>query len=123
MKICGYEAGFELPSILAVNSFACVESGPVEFLRNCAQHYNRIGACCMVSVWADAAREILAGYVTFSPCLLTVKQQSSLIRNVSGLYDIPSHMPCWLIGQLARNQQTSIPGLGRSLLISLFLKL
>ena len=87
-----------------------------EFLCHLAARYKSIGACCLVSAWTDKGHDALAGYVTFSPCLLTVKQQSALVVKQGGAYDIPCHMPCWLIGQLSRDARCSAPGLGRALL-------
>lgn len=116
MILCGHPTDFVLPSEEIRKRFDCRESHQRDFLVDFAETYREIGACCFVSAWTDTRRTDLAGYVTFSPCLLTVKQQNALINKNGFIYDIPSHMPCWLIGQLCRHKSKSCAGLGRALL-------
>lgn len=108
---------FSVPPAETIARYVSRDPQQVDFLRFYARHYNDIGACCFVSAWADVQKTVLAGFVTFSPCLLTVKQQGALVVRHGGIYDIPSHMPCWLIGQLSRDSRVSPSGLGRDLLL------
>lgn len=116
MRLYGCPVDFAVPSADVCSRYMCRDLQQNDFLQHEAAHYRSIGACCFVSAWADACHDALAGYVTFSPCLLTVKQQSALIVKQGATYDIHSHMPCWLIGQLSRDVRCSSPGLGRALL-------
>lgn len=116
MRLCGFPVDFEVPSADICSRYSCRDSQQCDFLRHHAARYKSIGACCHVSAWADEGHGALAGYVTFSPCLLTVKQKSALVAKQGAVYDIPCHMPCWLIGQLSRDISCSSPGLGRALL-------
>lgn len=117
MQVGDTPVDFSVPSADIVARYLSRDSQQIDFLRFYARHYNDIGACCFVSAWVDAQKTALAGFVTFSPCLLTVKQQAALDVKHKGIYNIPSHMPCWLIGQLSRDYHVSVPGLGRDLLL------
>lgn len=116
MRLFGFPVDFSVPSADICSRYMCRDAQQRDFLLHEAAHYRAIGACCFVSAWVDTCHDALAGYVTFSPCLLTVKQQSALIAKHGATYDIHSHMPCWLIGQLSRDASCSSPGLGRALL-------
>lgn len=120
MRLYGFPVDFAVPSADICSRYMCRDSQQNDFLLHEAARYKSIGACCFVSAWTDAQHNALAGYVTFSPCLLTVKQQSALVVRRGAAYDIPSHMPCWLIGQLSRDVRCSSPGLGRALLFYAF---
>lgn len=117
MQVGDNPVDFGVPPATVLARFECRDARQVDFLRDYARLYNDIGACCFVSAWTDAGKNALAGFVTFSPCLLTVKQQAALVVRQGIAYDIPSHIPCWLIGQLSRDVRCSSPGLGRDLLL------
>ena len=116
MRIFGFSTDFSVPPVAVRERYVCRDVQQTDFLCCDASRYNDIGACCFVSAWVDELRTELAGFVTFSPCLLTVKQQTALVSKKGEVFNIPAHMPCWLIGQLSRHAEKSEPGLGRALL-------
>jgi hypothetical protein len=113
----GLDWDFALPPKSVRSTFHCRDEACAAFYRQEVDRYHSIGAACIITAWKDSYHNEVAGFITYAPNGLRGQKYNKALKSELG----PNYLlegkslPCWLIGQLARSNDTNLKGLGKRL--------